>query len=548
MAAKTPADELDAVALAERLRTTEEELEALRKELVETNRGVVALYAELDEKADHLRRADQLKTRFLSNMSHEFRTPVNSIIALVNLLLNREDSAMGDDERQQISYIKKAGEGLLELVNDLLDLAKVEAGKVEVHPVEFEVTNLFSALRGMLRPLLINPDLNLVFEEAADIPVLITDESKVSQILRNFISNALKFTERGEVRLSAKVESGAVVFSVRDTGIGIAPEDRERIFQEFTQIDSAVQRKLKGTGLGLPLSRRLAELLGGRVWVESTPGKGSSFYASIPLVYKSAVRSEEFSWKLDPRLTPVLLVEDSIEIRLLYEQYLKNSPYQVLTAPSLREARQALQHFRPAAFILDVMLQGEDTWAFLGEIKGQDSTRGIPVLVQTVVEDERKALALGADAFLAKPVERAVLLKEITRLVGARDRVLVVDEDEVSRYVIRQAFRDLPCAIVEASDGNEALRLSRQQPPALITLDLNMPGLKGFEVLEELKSNPLTNTVPVAIITSKLLSDFEREELAVRADVILNKSQLGDTAVKAALSALLNGPKTPALR
>ncbi len=522
------------------LRKRQEELSVLNRELEDTNRGVVALYAELDEKADHLRRADQIKTRFLSNMSHEFRTPVNSILALGNMLLNRPDSRMDGEERQQVMFMKRAAEGLLELVNDLLDLAKVEAGKVEVQPVEFAVSDLFSTLRGMLRPLLVNSQLNLVFEDAAEIPPLLTDEGKLSQILRNFISNALKFTESGEVRIMARKEGDTVVFAVRDTGIGIAPEHLDRIFQEFAQIDSPSQRKTKGTGLGLPLAKKLAELLGGQVKVESSPGQGSTFEAWIPAVYRAMVHQEEPSWKVDPRLAPVLLVEDSIETRLLYEKYLKNTPYQLLSALSLREARQALRVFQPAAFILDVMLQGEDTWTFLAELKSTDTTRGIPVIIQTVVEDEQKALALGADSFLAKPVSREALLAELARLVPTKVQVLVVDDDEVSRYLVRQALREFSCNIVEATDGYEALHLSRLHKPALITLDLGMPGLNGEDILSELKADPATQAIPVAVITSKLLSLSDQAELAAHADAVLNKSALGDAEVKSIFRELLN--------
>ncbi|HTX36591.1 MAG TPA: ATP-binding protein [Bryobacteraceae bacterium] len=528
------------------LRRRQEDLSVLNRELEDTNRGVVALYAELDEKADHLRRADQLKTRFLSNMSHEFRTPVNSILALSNLLLNRKDSAMDAEERQQISFIKKAADGLLELVNDLLDIAKVEAGKVEVQPVEFAVADLFSALRGMLRPLLVNSQLNLVFEDASGIAPMVTDEGKVSQILRNFISNALKFTESGEVRVSAKQNSDSVVFSVSDTGIGIAPEHHERIFQEFAQIDSPAQRRIKGTGLGLPLARRLAELLGGGMWVKSAPGKGSTFSASIPSVFRAAIPLVEPIWRIDQRQSPVLLVEDSIEIRLLYEKYLKNSPYQLLAASSIREARQALRHFQPSAFILDVMLKGEDTWAFLAELKGQPATSAIPVLVQTVVDDEQKALALGADAFLVKPVSAEVLLRELSRHIAPKEKVLVVDDDDLSRYLIRHTLREFPCAILEAADSHEALQLMRHEKPDLITLDLGLPGLSGFDLLDELKADPRTQHIPVVVITSKRLSTTEREELAARANAVLYKSELGDDPVKSVFTELFTNSHRPA--
>jgi len=254
----------------------QEDLQTLNRELEDTNRGVVALYAELDEKADHLRRAVDLKSRFLSNMTHEFRTPVNSIQALARMLLERADGDLSSEQERQVNFIRRATDELSELVNDLLDLAKVEAGKIVISPIEFDVEHLFGALRGMLRPLLVNESVSLVFEDPTDIPPLYTDEAKVSQILRNFISNALKFTERGEVRISAsfQADSNAIAFTVADTGIGIAAEDQERIFQEFTQIDSPIQRRVQGTGLGLPLCRKLAELLGGHVAVASTVGGG----------------------------------------------------------------------------------------------------------------------------------------------------------------------------------------------------------------------------------------------------------------------------------
>ncbi|HXV42146.1 MAG TPA: ATP-binding protein, partial [Anaerolineae bacterium] len=237
----------------EELGRRQEELLRLNRELEDTNRGVVALYAELDEQAGHLRRADEMKSHFLSNMSHEFRTPLNSILALSRLLLDRTDGDLTSEQEKQAHFIRKSAEGLSELVNDLLDLAKIEAGKVVVHPAKFEITNLFSALRGMLKPLLLNEAVNLVFEEPQNLPTLYTDEGKVSQILRNFISNALKFTERGEVRVSAILnpKGDEVTFSVADTGIGIAPENQARIFEEFIQLEHPLQRQVKGTGLGL---------------------------------------------------------------------------------------------------------------------------------------------------------------------------------------------------------------------------------------------------------------------------------------------------------
>jgi signal transduction histidine kinase len=276
------------------------ELERLSAELFDTNRGVLALYAELDQQAERLKRADELKTRFLSNMSHEFRTPLSSILALSRLLLDRVDGELTSEQQRQIGYIQRSAHELLELVNDLLDLAKVEAGKITVRPVEFTVETLFAALRGIMRPVLSTATVELVFEEEAGLPSLYGDEAKVAQILRNFLSNAFKFTPTGEIRVSARflqagsvadshrVAEDSVLWCVADTGIGIAAVDTERIFEEFTQIENPIQSQVTGTGLGLPLCRKLATVLDGRVWVESELGRGSRFYLLLPRIYSGS--------------------------------------------------------------------------------------------------------------------------------------------------------------------------------------------------------------------------------------------------------------------
>jgi signal transduction histidine kinase len=275
-----PATEDPLAALA----ASRREAQALRAELEETNRGVLALYAELDAQADQLRQATELKSRFLAYMSHEFRTPISSIRSITRLLLDRVDGPLSEEQERQVSFIQQNATEFGEMVDDLLDLAKVEAGRVEISPAWFEMVDLFSALRGMFKPVLTNPDVILVFEEPSDIPKLYTDDRKLSQILRNFISNALKFTPKGEVRVSACMESAAMVtFSVADTGIGIAPEFHDTIFQDFSQLHSALQRRLRGTGLGLSLSNKLARLLGGSVHLQSEPGKGSVFSVTLPL-------------------------------------------------------------------------------------------------------------------------------------------------------------------------------------------------------------------------------------------------------------------------
>jgi signal transduction histidine kinase len=266
------------------LRERQEDLLSLTRELEDTNRGIVALYAEIEDKAERLRRADEMKSRFLSNTSHELRTPLSSIRALAKLLLDRMDGELTVEQERQVQFIAAAANDLSELVNDLLDLAKIEAGKVEVNTAPVVVDNLFRALKGMLRPLVDAAHVELVFVPSEMAEPFDSDEGKISQILRNFISNALKFTEHGSVQVSASFDAGAdaVRFSVVDTGIGISPENLQLIFEEFSQIEHPLQRRSKGTGLGLPLCRKLAELLGGRVEVESQVGIGSSFTLTLP--------------------------------------------------------------------------------------------------------------------------------------------------------------------------------------------------------------------------------------------------------------------------
>jgi len=529
----------------EELRARQEDLVRLNAELEDTNRGVVALYAELDEKADHLRRADELKSRFLNNMSHEFRTPLNAIRALTDVLLRRVDGELTPEQEVEVGYIRKAVDQLSELVEDLLDLAKVEAGKISIRPAEFDVTALFSSLRGMLRPLLINESVSLVFETPAGLPSLTTDEAKVSQILRNLISNALKFTERGEVRVSAapSPSRGRVVFSVADTGIGIAPEDQERIFQEFGQIDSPIQRRVRGTGLGLPLSRKLATLLGGSLTVESTPGVGSTFSASIPVTYVEPEPAPTVGeWEADPLRLPVLVVEDSPEEMLLYEKFLKGSGFHVVRAMTTRQARHALGQLRPAAIVLDILLRGEDAWTLLAEVKRDPRTRDIPMLIVSTVDDQAKGLALGADAYAVKPVERRWLLDRLQALTGRQPvrRVLLIDDDEISRYLVRGWLDDVSCTVVEAHGGAEGLRRARQDPPDAIVLDLVMPDVSGFEVLERLRAETPTRDTVIVVVTSMALDDAERRRLErLGATAVVSKAANRDDAMTQLRAALV---------
>jgi len=403
------------------LQARRDELTRLNAELEDTNRGVVALHAELEGVADQLRKANDLKTRFLANMSHEFRTPLNSVLALSRLLLDHADGPLSPEQERQVTLIRRSAENLIELVNDLLDIAKVEAGKADLRISTFTVADLFGGLRGVLKPLLVADGVDLVFEEAPPDLVLRTDESKLSQILRNLISNALKFTEQGEVRIRTGPgdRPGMVRFQVSDTGIGIAREHHDSIFQEFTQVESRLQAAVKGTGLGLPLSRRLAVLLGGGLWVDSEPGQGSTFH-----------------------------------------------------------------------------------------------------------------LAIAAD------VEKGCTEPEGAALTPAPTRVLVIDDDEAFRYVLRQTLQGPGVTITEAAGGAEGLRLARSLVPDLIFLDLRMAAPDGFEVLRRLGDDPATGLLPVVICSSSVLAAEEMKRLA-RARTILPKGAISRDAVQVLLGAIL---------
>lgn len=273
------------------LQERDADIAALRTELDETNRGVVALYAELDDKAAQLKEALDLKSRFLSYMSHEFRTPLSSVYSLSGILLQATDGPLSSEQMRQVQFIRDSIRELTEMVDDLLDLAKVDAGRIAISPEWFEMVDLFAALRGIFKPIVTSGSVSLIFEEPQAAPRIYSDDRRLSQILRNFISNALKFTKDGEVRVSARaVGEAEIEFAVTDTGVGIDPQHVPTLFNDFVQVDTRLQRRLRGTGLGLSLSRKLAELLGGKVGVESTLGAGSRFWVVIPIAFQTSAR------------------------------------------------------------------------------------------------------------------------------------------------------------------------------------------------------------------------------------------------------------------
>ena len=340
-------------------------------------------------------------------------------------MLFRSDAKAG----RYVGNILGSGRSLLELINDLLDLAKIEAGKTEMRIAEFDIDAMFGTLRGMLKPLLVAESVELRFEAAQGLPRMLSDEGKISQILRNFISNALKFTETGFVSVSATLEADGVSvrFAVRDTGLGIAPEHQELIFEEFSQVENSLQQRVKGTGLGLPLCRKLAHLLGGHLELDSTPGAGSVFSAVLPLRHRHQEPSladlgagetgQEMATAADG--IPVLVIEDHDPTRLLYEKFLRGSRYRAVPARSLREADLLLKTTPPAAIILDVVLNGVESWLWLAARKNEaGGGAAIPIIIASEIDDQAKGLALGADAYFLKPLFREELLGTLNGLLG----------------------------------------------------------------------------------------------------------------------------------
>jgi signal transduction histidine kinase/CheY-like chemotaxis protein len=509
------------------------------REIDETNRGVVALYTQLDEHTKSLKRLSDLKSRFLSEMSHELRSPLNSIKSLTGFLLARSDGELTSEQEKQVQFIRQAAEGLSTLVDDSLDLAKVEAGKAVLRIGLFDVKDLFETLKGTIRPIIDHDTVSLVFDSPSGIGTLQTDEGKVLQILRNFLSNAVKYTVRGQIRVAA--QSGpedVVVFSVKDTGIGVAAEDLNRIFEDFGQVESDLQKRIKGTGLGLPLTRKLASLLGGSVSLRSQLGVGSTFYAVIPRTCPSREQGDPapaLRWAVDPARSPVLVVDDDPSAVSIFDKHLENSAYQNIRARTLDDARKALRDFRPLAVVLISSVEGNSGESLLREIKSKESSLGIPTLVITSTDDTLKFIDLGANDSCRAPVSRDWLVNRLRDFEARRsiETALIVDDRERDRYLIKETLLALgEFDVIEAESGQEAFRQLRSALPDVIFLDLVLPDMSGFEILDHLKSDDYTKNIPVIINTSRILGDDERNRLTEKAvDILAKGSESPEQAI-----------------
>ncbi|HEU4729719.1 MAG TPA: ATP-binding protein [Kofleriaceae bacterium] len=396
----------------------------LTEELTETNRGVMALHNELDDRAEYQRQAVELRTRLLSEMGHELRTPLHSLSTISQFLLDRLDGDLNAEQERQVRIIHDVAESLTAYVNDLLDLARTDAGRAVVHATRFQVEGVLKSLRRILQPL-VPPRVTLRFEVDSDLPVITTDELKLSQILRNLVANAIKFTEAGSVTVRARRgEPGRIVFEVEDTGIGIAPEHHELIFREFAQVDGHVQPRMRGSGLGLPLSRRLAELLGGTLTVTSTVGAGSTFRLVLPVEQVgqevAGARAADPAVLVTARPTPgqprVLVIDDDLASRYVLKRWLGGRYIVDEAASGVEGLRMAAT--RPDAIFLDVVMPDLTGFEVIEKLKAIDATRDIPVVVYT-------ALVLGANDRARLSAAAAILRKSTSSRVA--DRAAIED-------------------------------------------------------------------------------------------------------------------------
>lgn len=510
------------------------ELARQKQRLEDSNRGIRSLHAELEQQTDRLRSAAEIKSRLVASVSHEFRTPLHSILGLSRLLLDHSDGPLTEEQERQVAFVRDAAQDLSRLINDMLDLSRIDAGSAPMRIQAFELATWLSALQGQMRPLLApGSEIELVFDPAPDVP-LETDAGKLSQIARNLVANALKYTARGSVRVTtAVVETAAgerLQLAVSDTGIGIAAEDQQRIFEEFVQIESALQRSARGTGLGLPIAQKLAHLLGGEITVVSTPDAGSTFTLSIPTEHAEVAefrRIEQAALVAAPERPPVLVVEDDRSSVFAYERHLTAAGFRVIPARTTGHARELLRELTPSAILLDVMLEGEDTWDFLAELKATPATQDIPVLVCTVMNRESRARALGADEFWLKPVDQDKLIRKLQLLAAPRGaRVLVIDDDPAARYLVRKCLVDSEYELTEASDGPSGVAAALAERPHVILLDFLLKDVTAFDVIDQLKADPRTRSIPVIVVTSHALPAEDRARLAVHTEAILSKEHL----------------------
>ena len=491
------------------------------------------LFREIEDKSRQLEVADRHKSEFLANMSHELRTPLNAIIGYSEML--QEDAAdLGAEQfTDDLKKINAAGKHLLELINAVLDLSKIEAGKMDLYLETFDIATLIRDIAAVIQPLAAKNANQLEVVCPATTGTMRADLTKVRQALFNLLSNACKFTDHGTVTLAVSRERSGdddwLRFTVSDTGIGMTSEQLARLFEAFSQADAATTRKYGGTGLGLALSRRLCRMMGGDVTVESESGRGSTFTIRLPAVVAEAMEQTPpplVAERAAPIVGTVLVIDDEAAIRDLMQRYLAKEGFRVVAAAGGEEGLRLARELRPDAITLDVMMPGLDGWAVLTALKADPSVADIPVIMLTIVDDKNLGYALGAADYLTKPIERDRLLA-VVRTHRRDHPVLVVDDDATLRQLLRRMLEPEGYTVVEAENGRVALDRLRGVAPSVVLLDLMMPEMDGFEFVAEFRRHEAWRAIPIVVITARDLSRDDRERLNGYVEKILQKGAHG---------------------
>ncbi len=479
--------------------------------------------------------ANQTKSEFLAKMSHELRTPLNSIIGFSEMLDDQTFGPLNEKQRRYIDNVLSSGRQLLNLINDILDLSKVEAGRMELTPSAIDVASALEDARTRMEAVARQKGHTITVETEAELPSVTADPGKFRQIMDNLVSNAVKFTPNGgQIRIAARraPAGDGVEIVVTDTGIGIKSEDQGRIFLEFEQLDNAYVREQQGTGLGLALTRKLVELHGGRIGVESQPGQGSTFRFVLPFEARPPVPTR---WPPPGAALPsstqdplVLVVEDDLHAGDLLGHFLKESGYRVAHAATGAQAVALAKSLKPDAITLDILLPGEDGLAILGQLKSGAETKHIPVVVVSITDHRELGFSLGAIEWLVKPVQRNAFVESVRKAVGPlpaerTPTVLVVDDERATVELLTDTLTTQGFRAIGAYDGREGITAAVAFRPDAIVLDLIMPGLTGFDVVRELRDHPVGRNIPILIFTAKELSAADRSRLKDSVQAIVPK-------------------------
>ncbi len=473
--------------------------------------------------------ANEAKSQFLANMSHELRTPLNAVIGYSEILREEAEDRDIPELLPDLDKIHRAGKTLLGLVNDLLDLAKIEAGKMELYLEDFAVTDMLTDVVATVRPIIDKNVNTFDLHVPGDIGSMHADLTKTRQILLNLLSNAGKFTDAGRVTLDVRDEGGTIAFEVRDTGIGMTADQMARLFQAFEQADVSTTRKYGGTGLGLALSRKLCQMMQGDVVVASVPGEGSTFTVRLPRVVTEATAEVpmEGSGDVGTEHPAVLVIDDDPVIHDLMQRFLTKEGFRALIAGDGEAGVAMAKRHRPAAITLDVMMPRIDGWRVLAMLKADPETADIPVIMLTMVGDRNLGFALGASDFLTKPIDRDRLHTVLARhLQQPEAPVLIVEDDGDTRELLRRALEARGHAVLEASNGADALAALERTTPSLILLDLLMPEMDGFQFVQALRDKASWADIPVIVLTAKDLSGDDRERLSGEVEAVLQKGAL----------------------